>query len=139
MQVGTPPADFSFQLAGYTDVSPEDFVYAQTPGGNWVAAAQDPAGRVYLIDQAGDLYYDSGNPDVGIYAVGTCVWIQAAVCVVVCLDGCHLQVLCVVVSQSVTHYLKTTSCVPLGVGNSALPSAAWCDGTCELWSQGSLP
>jgi hypothetical protein len=26
-------------------------------------------GRVYIIDQAGDLYYDSGNPDIGIYAV----------------------------------------------------------------------
>jgi hypothetical protein len=38
-------------------------------GGNWVAAAQDMRGRVYIIDQAGDLYYDSGNPDIGIYAV----------------------------------------------------------------------
>jgi hypothetical protein len=37
--------------------------------GNWVAAAQDEAGRVFLIDQAGDLYYDSGNPEIGIYAV----------------------------------------------------------------------
>lgn len=26
-------------------------------------------GRMYIIDQAGDLYYDSGNPDIGIYAV----------------------------------------------------------------------
>jgi hypothetical protein len=24
---------------------------------------------MYIIDQAGDLYYDSGNPDIGIYAV----------------------------------------------------------------------
>lgn len=26
-------------------------------------------GRMYIIDQAGDLYYDSGNPGIGIYAV----------------------------------------------------------------------
>jgi hypothetical protein len=26
-------------------------------------------GRMYIIDQAGDLYYDSGNPEIGIYAV----------------------------------------------------------------------
>ena len=39
------------------------------PGGNWIASAQDMRGRVYIIDQAGDLYYDSGNPDIGIYAV----------------------------------------------------------------------
>jgi len=38
-------------------------------GGNWIASAQDMRGRVYIIDQAGDLYYDSGNPDIGIYAV----------------------------------------------------------------------
>lgn len=69
VQIGQPPAEFPFKLAGYTDVAPEDFVYAKTPGGNWVAAAQDPAGRMYLIDQAGDLYYDSGNKEIGIYAV----------------------------------------------------------------------
>jgi hypothetical protein len=39
------------------------------PGGNWIAAAQDMRGRMYIIDQAGDLYYDSGNPEIGIYAV----------------------------------------------------------------------
>lgn len=69
VQIGTPPADFPFQLLGYTDVEPSDFVYAKTPGGNWIASAQDMRGRVYIIDQAGDLYYDSGNPDIGIYAV----------------------------------------------------------------------
>jgi hypothetical protein len=26
VQIGTPPKDFPFQLAGYTDVAPEDFV-----------------------------------------------------------------------------------------------------------------
>lgn len=38
-------------------------------GGNWIAAALDENGRQYIIDQAGDLYYDTGNPDIGIYAV----------------------------------------------------------------------
>jgi len=37
VQIGTPPADFPFQLLGYTDVEPSDFVYAKTPGG-WVCA-----------------------------------------------------------------------------------------------------
>jgi hypothetical protein len=32
VQIGTPPADFPFQLAGYTDIEPSDFVYAKTPG-----------------------------------------------------------------------------------------------------------
>lgn len=69
VQIGQPPADFPFKLAGYTDMDPADFVYAKTPGGNWIAAAQDMRGRMYIIDQAGDLYYDSGNPDIGIYAL----------------------------------------------------------------------
>ncbi|KAF8066169.1 PRY2 [Scenedesmus sp. PABB004] len=69
VSVGTPPPGFPFELAGYTDVAAEDFVYARTPGGAWVAAAQDPAGRLYLIDQAGDLYYDSGRPETGIYVL----------------------------------------------------------------------
>ncbi|WIA13852.1 hypothetical protein OEZ85_002426 [Tetradesmus obliquus] len=69
VDIGTPPADFPFQLAGYTDIAPEEFVYARTPQGNWVASAADPGGRVFVIDQAGDLYYDSGNPQVGVYAL----------------------------------------------------------------------
>lgn len=69
MEIGQPPKDFPFKLAGYTDVAPEEFVYAKTPGGNWVAAAQDPQGRLYMIDQVGDLYYDSGNPEIGMYVV----------------------------------------------------------------------
>jgi hypothetical protein len=71
VEIGQPPADFPFKLAGYTDVAPEEFVYAKTPGGNWVAAAQDPQGRLYMIDQVGDLYYDSGNPEIGMYVVGS--------------------------------------------------------------------
>jgi hypothetical protein len=81
VDIGTPPPDFPFQLAGYTDIAPEEFVYARTPQGNWVASAVDPAGRVFVIDQAGDLYYDSGNPQVGVYAVSAwCVrrWCSAS-------------------------------------------------------------
>ena len=71
VEIGQPPADFPFKLAGYTDVSPDEFVYAKTPGGNWIAAAQDPEGRLYMIDQVGDLYYDSGNPNIGLYVVSS--------------------------------------------------------------------
>jgi hypothetical protein len=35
-----------------------------------VASAVDERGRVYLVDEIGDLYYDSGNPEVGMYMVG---------------------------------------------------------------------
>lgn len=77
MDIGTPPPDIPFQLAGYTDIAPEEFVYARTPQGNWVASAADPAGRVFVIDQAGDLYYDSGNPQVGVYAVRGTGWAVA--------------------------------------------------------------
>ena len=52
MTIGEPPADFPFKLAGFTDVAPDEFVYAKTPGGNWIAAAQDPSGRLYMIDEA---------------------------------------------------------------------------------------
>lgn len=69
VQIGQPPADFPFQLAGYTDIAPEEFVYAKTPGGHWIAAATDPQGRLYMIDEIGDLYYDSGSPQIGLYAV----------------------------------------------------------------------
>lgn len=50
MQVGEPPKDFPFKLAGYTDVMPSDFVYAKTPGvpvclfraaGWWIAGLLD--------------------------------------------------------------------------------------------------
>ncbi|KXZ41595.1 hypothetical protein GPECTOR_375g164 [Gonium pectorale] len=64
-----PPIDFS--LAGYTDLRPEEFFYFKTPGGRWVAAAEDDQGRFFMIDEVGDLYYDSGDPDVGLYAMDT--------------------------------------------------------------------
>lgn len=62
--------DVDFRLLGFTDVDKEDFVYFKTPGGNWVASAVDEQGRVYMIDEIGDLYYDTGNPEVGMYMVG---------------------------------------------------------------------
>jgi hypothetical protein len=114
VKIGEPPADFSFKLAGYTDIAPEEFVYAKTPGGNWIAAATDPEGRLFMIDEVrnaktlgrrqeqgeskgnyithhpqqntllntkhpllppkrkiGDLYYDSGDPQIGLYALDT--------------------------------------------------------------------
>ncbi|GIL61428.1 hypothetical protein Vafri_15877 [Volvox africanus] len=64
-----PPIDFT--LAGYTDLRPDEFVYFKTPGGRWVAAAEDEQGRFFMIDEVGDLYYDSGNPDIGLYAMDT--------------------------------------------------------------------
>lgn len=53
----------------HTQTHKPALAHPQKTGGNWIAAAQDLRGRVYIIDQAGDLYYDSGNPDIGIYAV----------------------------------------------------------------------
>ncbi|PNW78095.1 hypothetical protein CHLRE_10g464050v5 [Chlamydomonas reinhardtii] len=64
-----PPIDFT--LAGYADLRPEDFVYFKTPQGRWVAAAEDEQGRFFMIDEVGDLYYDSGDPDIGLYAMDT--------------------------------------------------------------------
>lgn len=43
--------DIPFKLLGFTDLSEDDFVYFKTPGGNWVAAAKDDAGRLFMIDQ----------------------------------------------------------------------------------------
>lgn len=34
-----------------------------------MAAAEDEAGRFFMIDEVGDLYYDSGDPQIGLYAV----------------------------------------------------------------------
>lgn len=51
------------------DVPPEGFTYFKTRGGNWAAAASDPQGRMFVIDQRGDLFYDTGDPQIGAYAV----------------------------------------------------------------------
>jgi hypothetical protein len=42
-----------FKLLGFTDLSEDDFVYFKTAGGNWVAAAEDEAGRLFMIDEVG--------------------------------------------------------------------------------------
>jgi hypothetical protein len=49
----------------------DGFEYVTTAGGATVLFAQDEAGRVFLVDAAGDLYYDSGDPTVGWYIVDT--------------------------------------------------------------------
>ncbi|KAG1654846.1 hypothetical protein FOA52_007597 [Chlamydomonas sp. UWO 241] len=63
--------DIDFNLMGYTDLDPKDMVYFKTPGGHWVAAAEDEQNRLFMIDEIGDLYYDSGDADIGMYAVDT--------------------------------------------------------------------
>ncbi len=40
-----------FKLLGFTDMNEDDFVYFKTPGGSWVAAAEDDLGRMFMIDQ----------------------------------------------------------------------------------------
>ena len=61
--------DIPFEVLGYTDLEAKDFVYFKTPGGHWVAASEDEDQRLFMIDEVGDLYYDSGDPDIGLYAV----------------------------------------------------------------------
>ena len=43
--------------------------YVTTKGGNQVAVAEDPQGRTFFIDKAGNLYYDTGDADIGAYLV----------------------------------------------------------------------
>jgi hypothetical protein len=78
VDIGEPPKEFPFKLAGYTDVAPEEFVYARTPGGNWIAAATDPQGRLYMIDEVGE-----GGPGLGRVwvVVWVVVWVLGAVAV----------------------------------------------------------
>eukprot|EP00199_Chlamydomonas_sp_CCMP681_P006596 CAMPEP_0119107874 /NCGR_PEP_ID=MMETSP1180-20130426/12071_1 /TAXON_ID=3052 ORGANISM="Chlamydomonas cf sp, Strain CCMP681" /NCGR_SAMPLE_ID=MMETSP1180 /ASSEMBLY_ACC=CAM_ASM_000741 /LENGTH=286 /DNA_ID=CAMNT_0007093421 /DNA_START=299 /DNA_END=1159 /DNA_ORIENTATION=- len=63
--------DIPFKLLGYTDLAEKDFVYFKTAAGNWLAAAEDEEGRLFMIDEVGDLYYDSGDPQIGMYAMDT--------------------------------------------------------------------
>jgi hypothetical protein len=42
---------------------------AKTAGGAPVAAFQDEQGNIFLIDPNGNLYYDTGDPKLGIYFV----------------------------------------------------------------------
>jgi hypothetical protein len=70
VEIGQPPKDFNFQLAGYTDIAPEEFVYAKTPGGNWIAAAQDPEGRLFMIDEVRSGGWRRGGAPVPTQAPG---------------------------------------------------------------------
>ena len=47
----------------------DGYEYVTTSGGATVLFAQDEAGRTFLVDGAGDLYYDSGDGAVGWYIV----------------------------------------------------------------------
>lgn len=57
--------------SAYADVPAEEFVFAKTREGHWLATAADPQGRLYMIDELGDLFYDSGDPKLGMFAVDT--------------------------------------------------------------------
>ena len=61
--------------------------YVTTKAGNQVAVAEDPNGRTFFIDKAGNLYYDTGDSKVGAYMVG----LQAVSAVdrrLACHDAC---------------------------------------------------
>ena len=45
------------------------FSYVTTKGGNKVAVYRDALNRVWMVDQAGDVFMDTGDPDVGVFAV----------------------------------------------------------------------
>ncbi len=44
--------------------------YLKTEKGNPVAVTADKRGNIMMVDQAGNLYYDAGSPQLGIYMVG---------------------------------------------------------------------
>ena len=41
----------------------------KTKAGNFAMVNYDGSGRMYMIDEAGTLYYDTGEPSLGIYIV----------------------------------------------------------------------
>lgn len=43
--------------------------YVTTKAGNQVAVAEDSRGRTFFIDKAGNLYYDTGDVNIGAYLV----------------------------------------------------------------------
>lgn len=43
--------------------------YLKTDKGNPVAVTADKRGNIMMVDQAGNLYYDAGSPQLGIYMV----------------------------------------------------------------------
>ena len=44
-------------------------MYMKTGGGSAVGVSEDEAGRVYMFDRAGNLYYDTGDKRLGFYIV----------------------------------------------------------------------
>ncbi|KAK9868064.1 hypothetical protein WJX84_000029 [Apatococcus fuscideae] len=48
---------------------PDGLNYVKTKAGNWAMVNYDGSGRMYMIDEAGTLYYDTGEPAMGIYIV----------------------------------------------------------------------
>jgi hypothetical protein len=47
----------------------EGVTIATTPGGNPVAVFTDENSNIFLIDPNGNLYYDTGDPQIGFYFV----------------------------------------------------------------------
>ena len=47
----------------------EGMNYVKTKAGNFAMVNYDSSGRMYMIDEAGTLYYDTGEPSMGIYIV----------------------------------------------------------------------
>ena len=45
--------------------------YVTTKGGNQVAVGEDSRGRTFFIDKGGNLYYDTGDVNIGAYLVQT--------------------------------------------------------------------
>lgn len=45
--------------------------YLKTDKGNPVAVTTDDRGNIMMVDPAGNLYYDTGSPQLGIYMVGS--------------------------------------------------------------------
>ncbi|KAK9835698.1 hypothetical protein WJX74_006156 [Apatococcus lobatus] len=47
----------------------EGYNYVKTKAGNFAMVNYDGSGRMYMIDEAGTLYYDTGEPSLGMYIV----------------------------------------------------------------------
>ena len=55
--------------------------YLKTDKGNPVAVTQDNRGNIMMVDPAGNLYYDAGTPQLGIYMVRNTT---APDCIILC-------------------------------------------------------
>ena len=45
--------------------------YFRTRGGAKVSILQDQLGNIFMVDPAGNLYYDTGDKGLGVYLVRT--------------------------------------------------------------------